>query len=348
MGLGVAEAGLLLALFKGDLLADGGHRDGHRHDQGRDQLHGRGGHVEPQGHRHDEAVQAAAKDHAAHPQHHRALAQQRLANDEGGQGDGHHAGAHVDVAALLVLGQQGAGQGGQAARDAQAHHDGVARVDAGSADHGGVVAGGPDGQAQPGAEEPDHQHAGDQDDRRHQNQLIPAAGKGQQLFPEGEHRVHPHQAHVGGEAHHRQVDGVQAGVDDDAGHDAFHPEARLQKGCDEAGQHPRRHGGKEGQHRVAGHGHLTADRTAQGEASVGGQVGDVQNGIAQKQRQRHQRVNAAQLQGRLQDVDRKNTSQHGIPSRTFVSFCPAGPGAGPEAAHHSNSSAVTSSSMAVQ
>ena len=112
VGLGVAEAGLLLALFKGDLLADGGHRDGHRHDQGRDQLHGCGGHVEPQGHRHDETVQAAAKDHAAHPQDHRALAQQGLANDEGGQGDGHHAGAHVECRSSSGTGPAGAGQGG--------------------------------------------------------------------------------------------------------------------------------------------------------------------------------------------------------------------------------------------
>ncbi|MFR9067090.1 MAG: hypothetical protein ACLVJH_09445 [Faecalibacterium prausnitzii] len=50
---------------------------------------------------------------------------------------------------------------------------------------------------------------------------------------------------------------------------------------------------------VAGQRHLTGHGAAQGEAAVGGQVCDVQDGIAQEQCQRHQGVDAAQLQRRL-------------------------------------------------
>ena len=64
------------------------------------------------------------------------------------------------------------------------------------------------------------------------------------------------------------------------------------------------------QERVPGQRHLTRHGAAQGEAAVGGQVRNVQDGIAQKQRQRHQGVNAAQLQRGLNDIERKDTRQH--------------------------------------
>ena len=107
-----------------------------------------------------------------------------------------------------------------------------------------------------------------------------------------------------------QVDGVQAGVDDDARHDALHTEAGLQKGCHETGAHARRHGRQQRQERVPCQRHLTRHGAAQGKAAVGGQVRNVQDGIAQKQRQRHQGVNAAQLQRGLNDIERKDTRQH--------------------------------------
>ena len=67
--------GRIAALLKGDLLPDGGHRDGHRHDDGADQFHGSSRDVEAEGHRHDKTVEAAAEHDAQHTAHHRPLAE---------------------------------------------------------------------------------------------------------------------------------------------------------------------------------------------------------------------------------------------------------------------------------
>ena len=169
----------MLALLKGDFFLDGRHRNGDGHDDGGHQLHGGGGHIEAQRHSHDKTVQAAAEHHADDAAQHGALAKQCLADDEGCQCDGHHAGAHIDITALLILRQQAAGEGAQCAGNAQAHRDGEGRVDAGSAHHGSVVTGGADGQAQPGAEEAQHRRTGKQDHGQRDGQLIPAAKEAQ-------------------------------------------------------------------------------------------------------------------------------------------------------------------------
>lgn len=57
---------------------------------------------------------------------------------------------------------------------------------------------------------------------------------------------------------------------------------------------------------------LTGYRAAQRKAAVGGKVGNIQDGVAQKQCQRHQSVDAAQLQRCLQNVEGKDTRQHGV------------------------------------
>ena len=164
VGHGAAGTGSVPTLFKGEVLPDGGHGDGHCHDDGGNQLHGGGGHVEPQRHRHDKAVQAASEHHAQNAAQHGALAHQRLADDEGSQCNGHHAGAHVDITAFLVLCQQPAGQRTQRTGYAQTHRDGKGGVDAGSPHHGGVIAGGADGKPQPRAQKAQHRRAGDGND----------------------------------------------------------------------------------------------------------------------------------------------------------------------------------------
>ncbi len=63
---------------------------------------------------------------------------------------------------------------------------------------------------------------------------------------------------------------------------------------------------------MAGQRHLTGDGTAKGEAAVGRQVRNVQDGIAQKQSQRDKGVDTAQFQRGLDDVERKDTRQHGV------------------------------------
>ena len=52
---------------------------------------------------------------------------------------------------------------------------------------------------------------------------------------------------------------------------------------------------------MAGQRHLTGDSAAKGEAAVRGQVRDIQDGIAQKQSQRNEGVDAAQLERGLDD-----------------------------------------------
>ena len=181
-----AGTGSVPPLFKGEVLPDGGHGDGHCHNDGRNQLHGGGGHVEPQRHRHDKAVQAAAEHHAQNAAQHGALAHQRLADDEGSQCNGHHAGAHVDITAFLVLCQQPAGQRTQRPGYGQTHRDGNGGVDAGSPHPGGIIAGGADGKPQPRAQKAQHRRAGDGNDNCRQHQLVPAAQKAQRSFCHGE------------------------------------------------------------------------------------------------------------------------------------------------------------------
>ena len=85
----------------------------------------------------------------------------------------------------------------------------------------------------------------------------------------------------------------------------------LQERGDKPGAGTGQHGQHKAKERMPRHCGGSRHGTAKGEAAIGGQVGNVQDRIAQKQRQRHQTVNAAQLQRRLDHVERKDTRQHG-------------------------------------
>ena len=85
-------------------------------------------------------------------------AEHSLADDDSGQTDDDGAAAHADIRKALILAQQSAGQRHQTVGDGQTQHDVEVGVDALCAGHGGVGAGGADGAAQLGAEEP-VQHA---------------------------------------------------------------------------------------------------------------------------------------------------------------------------------------------
>ena len=63
---------------------------------------------------------------------------------------------------------------------------------------------------------------------------------------------------------------------------------------------------------MAGQCYLTGHGAAQRKAAIGGKIGNIQDGVAQKQCQRHQSVDAAQLQRCLQNVEGKDTRQHGV------------------------------------
>ena len=253
---------------------DGGGGDGQRHDDGGNQLETLRRDVGAQGQRDDEAVD----DTACHSRRglgpHAATAKQRLANDEGRQADDHHAGAQVDVGRFLVLGQYGAGKGRHGVGNAQANRDGERRVDGGGTHHVGVIAGGADGKAHPGAQEQDQQQADDHGDDRGHQQLVREhiAKKRLRHCKDGLRFQH---WHVGGKAHNRQVDGVQPRVGDDAGEDRRHAQAGLQSGCDKAGSRTGGNSQKQTQHRVPGHRGGSRDRAPQGKGAVGTHIGDI-------------------------------------------------------------------------
>ena len=153
------------------------------------------------------------------------------------------------------------------------------------------------------ADEHEHNHGRDE---REQDQSAPLPAN--EALEKRKHRVDPGDGHVGRKAHDRKVDRVEAGVRDDAGEDALNAEARLQKGRDVAREHARRHGREQRKDRVAGNGEHGAHGAAEREAPVRGQVGDIQDGKADEQRQRDEAVNEADLERRLQN------GQHGTPS----------------------------------
>ena len=64
---------------------------------------------------------------------------------------------------------------------------------------------------------------------------------------------------------------------------------------------PRQHGRRNGQQRMPGGGKGHGHGGPQHEAAVGGEIGNVQHPEAQEQRQRHRRIEKAQLQCSLYD-----------------------------------------------
>ena len=295
-------AGLLsrshAAAQHGQLLFKIGGGDGQHHDHRGYQLQHEGGHIQPQGDGVHQAEGKSAHHHAHGPLEDAALAQQHLTHEQGGQGDGHHAGADVDADGFLALGQQTAGQTREGVGHAQAHNGGEGGVDGGGADHVGIVAGGADGQTQAGAQKQGqkYHHGGYGDDRHQQLILLGKDGALQQSPGLGEHGLGFVHVQQGGAAHDGDIDGVEPGVDNDARQEAVDAHFRLQQGGDEAGEDP---GGQDGQVGMPGNGHRSTHGGAQGEAAVGGQVAHIEHGVAQKQRQHRQRADEAQLQGGL-------------------------------------------------
>ena len=99
-----------------------------------------------------------------------ALAEEGFADDDGGQADDDGAAAHVDIGIALVLGQQCAGKTDEAIGDHQPENLHAIGGNALGPGHVLIIAGGPDGAAQLGAEEPVQQrHDGDDKDAADQN-----------------------------------------------------------------------------------------------------------------------------------------------------------------------------------
>ena len=82
--------------------------DGEHHDDRGDELQHEGRHVEAEGDGVDEPEDEGAEDHADGAHEDAAAAQDRPADEEGGEGDGDHAGADVDVDGFLGLREEAA------------------------------------------------------------------------------------------------------------------------------------------------------------------------------------------------------------------------------------------------
>ena len=201
----------------------------------------------------------------------------------------------------MALRQQAAGQTREGVGHAQTHDGGEGGVDGGGAHHVGVVAGGADSKTQPRAQEQcqkrHHQRHGHQS--HHQLILVGQERALQQRLGLGEHGLGFIHVQQGGAVHDGDIDGVEAGVDDDARQKAVDAHFRLQQGGDEAGEHAGGHGGQNGQIGMPRDGHRGAHGGAQSKAAVGGQVADVEHGVAQKQRQHRQRADKPQLKSGL-------------------------------------------------
>ena len=288
----------------GDLALEVGAGDGDDDDHRRDQLQHRGRHVEAQGDGIDQAEDERAQDHADGALRNASAAHEGAADEEACQGDGHHAGSDVDVDGLLGLGQEAAGEGREGVGDAEADGGGEGGVNRGRAHHVGVVARGADGEAEARAqeerEEDNHENHGDEG---HQELILGRQGGSlQEILRQGEDGLGLVHVQERGIAHDGDVDGIEAGVDDDAGKEALDPHAGLEQGRDEARDDARKHRGRQGEPGVAGDGNHGAHTGAEGEAAVRGQVADVQHRIAQEQGQNGQGVDETELQGGLAET----------------------------------------------
>ncbi len=133
--------------------------NGRAHNNGGDQLHVVGRDIEAQGSGVDAAVDDAARHDTQHPPDHGALADKCLADDQRGQSQHYHAGAAVYIGKSAVLGHHGSGQAGHGISHTKAHCNGKGGIDGGGPHHIRVVAGGPDGQPQPGTQKQHQQNS---------------------------------------------------------------------------------------------------------------------------------------------------------------------------------------------
>ena len=97
------------------------------------------------------------------------------------------------------------------------------------------------------------------------------------------------EVHVG-RPHDREIHGIEPEVCDDARQDRGYPQLGLEEGGDKTGGGPGQHGHGQSQNRVAHQADRGGHGAAQRKGAVGGEIGDIQDGIAQKECQRHQGV----------------------------------------------------------
>ena len=174
-----------------------------------------------------------------------ALAKESLADDDGGQAYDDGSAAHVDIGIALVLGQQRAGKTDEAIGDHQTENLHAVGGNALGPGHVLIIAGGPDGAAQLGAEEPVQQrHDGDDKDAADQNGGGHLGAGKQQLVlgaADGEIALAAHDVHI---------DGVEGQLGEDTGKDGRNAQYGMQKPGAKTGKRPGQHRAKQCQQGV--------------------------------------------------------------------------------------------------
>ena len=118
----------------------------------------------------------------------------------------------------------------------------------------------PDSCVQKQGEQDAGYHYDDKDDQQFIPVLIPAVVEF--FLCQTENGIAGEQVHVGGKAHHGNIDRVKSCIDDNAGQNGGNPHSGLQKGGDKAGADACSSGGKEGKHWMPGQRYHSAYRTA--------------------------------------------------------------------------------------
>ena len=229
-------------------------------------------------------------------------AKQRLADDDSSQTNDDRATAHADICKALILAQQSARQRHQTVGHSQTQHDIEVSVDALRTGHGGVRAGGTDGTAQLGAEEPVQnadQHRCDNDDHNDrvvESELLDPAQGDQQV-------VLVHVDGLIGFAHDFEVNGIQRKLGQDAGKDGRNAHKCVQDTGDEAGQQACQQRHEQGDPDVlAGQQAHDAHCTAGAKGAVHGQIGHVQNTVGQVHANGHDTPDKALCTGTRQSA----------------------------------------------
>ena len=289
----------------GNFRLNTGRRNGNADDHGRYQLHTLSRDIQPKGNGHKETIEASTQDRPKDTAHHAALSHQRLADDQRSKGDGDHTSTQVNIAALLILGQDSARQSGKGTGNAKAHGNGKGRIHRGSFDHIRAVAGGTNGKTKPGFQETCKQQGHQNYNQRRKDQFIPAA-QGQRFLHHGKDGITFEYTHRGGKTHDRQIDGVKARIDNDTSQNTLYAKAGLEGSRNITGNNAGQHGGKQSQNRMTQQRYLAAYRTAKGKTSVCRKIRNIQDRIAYKQGDRHKGVDTAKLKGCLYRPQGKN------------------------------------------
>ena len=296
--------------------AEIGNGQEHGDHHGREELEIGGGKPGPDNDGENKVVSHSAQGGGKKPQGEVfALAEQGLADDDGGQADDDGAAAHVDIGIALVLGQQRAGKTDETIGDHQTENLHAVGGNALGPGHVLIIAGGTDGAAQLGAEEPVQQrHDGDDKDAADQNGGGHLGAGKQQLVlgaADGEIALAAHDVHI---------DGVEGQLGEDTGKDGRNAQYGMQKPGAKTGKRPGQHRAKQCQQGVHAADDAHGGNGAAGtKAVIYREVGVIQDLVGDGHADGHDAPYKPLCQGAGQGIEQRERI-HGLTS-SIVRIC---------------------------